>query len=135
MSPGKKILGPPKGAASTLDTAGELLGSRFGDRAALTPEPDPAPAAEPEQSATEAPAKKATKSRPDPAGMTRRTYYLTTTDADALEAAVERVQTSTNNLVPKHKVYAAVFRHGTDHLDEAVTELTTELLKGLTPPA
>lgn len=111
----------PKGAADA-SAAATIMRSRF-DR----PE-DPAAEA-PEAATEEAPARPRT--RPDAEGMTKRTYYLSEADAEALDGAVARLYDEMRGLVPKHRIIGAVIASGLADLDRIRGELRDELIASL----
>lgn len=112
----------PKGAADA-SAAAAIMRSRF-DR----PE-DPAAEA-PEAATEEAPARPRT--RPDAEGMTKRTYYLSEVDADALEATVDRLHDAVKGLAPKHRILGAIISRGLGEAEAIESELKNELIAGLT---
>jgi len=138
MSAAKK-LGPPKGAGAAVEAATAAteadrirkLSSRYqDDRQAeavtwpTTATPTPVPALE-----------RATPARPprvEPDGMTRRTYYLPTTAAETLDAAVKQIQAATGNQVSKHAALAALIAAGVGQVDEVTEQLRGDLLRALT---
>ncbi|MFF5265312.1 hypothetical protein ACFY4C_41060 [Actinomadura viridis] len=63
--------------------------------------------------------------------MTRRTYYLSTEAADALEDAVSRVRAASGGRVTKAEALAALITAGADHADVVGAQLREALLRDL----
>lgn len=129
-----KKLPPPKGADAAVQAARDaVLGSRF-NRAEEQPAATAEPARNPEPvAAAPAPAPKpapASTSR-EPDGMTRRTYYVSTAAADALDAAVKKVKDATGGRVPKHEILAALISAGAGQVDAVGAQLRADLLRNL----
>lgn len=150
---GKKV-GPPRGAGAAADAvvaAGAAresetdrigkLSNRYQDdrpaealnwgppRTPTSPPPITAPAP-----AGEATGPARTPRRPprsEPAGMTRRTYYLPESAAEALAAAVDRIQAATRGQVTKHEALAAVITAGVAQADDVADRLRADLLRRL----
>lgn len=79
----------------------------------------------------ETPADPPPRARSDAEGMTRRTYYLTATDADALEETVTQIYTQLNGLTPRHRILGALLSAGVNQRETITSQLRAELLKGL----
>lgn len=150
---GKK-LPPPKGAAEVMDAAGQvdeasrvrrlsdrysepgaaLDWSRSGGRVvsavptATEPTATPAPASTPPA----APPRRPTRERrPEPEGMTRKTYYLPVDAADALDQAVKHVQKAVGGRVDKHVVLGALIAAGAADKDRVASAIRAALLRDL----
>lgn len=136
--PKKKRLGrrtdPPKGL-DEVAAAANMLESRFEQRptaeepvdqasaaTAAEPEPQPEPAAAPK--APRAPRKEAD-------GMTRKTFYLTETDAAEFEATVEQISAALKGRVPKHRIIGALLAPGLADIDGRINLLREELFAEL----
>lgn len=67
---------------------------------------------------------------PPPGGpetMTRRTYYLAETDADALETAVAAIHQTLHGRIPKHQILGALLTEGITRRDAITQRLKDEL--------
>lgn len=129
----KKVLGPPKGAAETAETARQtVLRGRFSDEGDGTTEAG-TPAAEGRTPASHTshtrvqPAKR----RAEPEGMTRRTYYLPQAAAAALDEAVATIRAATGDRVSKHEALALLITAGAERADELAEEARAALLREL----
>jgi hypothetical protein len=152
-----KKLGPPKGteaathaaaaAAETEHSRIDRLSNRYQQHVteqdgpapvwpqAATPGPAPAPAAA--APAADAPPARpghrapASRSRPEPEGMTRKTFYLTTDTVAALERAVQQIQRATGGTVNKHAALGALIAAGVAQTDAVTQALREEVLQSL----
>lgn len=59
--------------------------------------------------------------------MTRRTYYLAETDADALEAAVAVIHRTLRGRIPKHQILGAILTEGINGRDAITRRLKDDL--------
>jgi hypothetical protein len=127
---------PPRGRDEAQAAAEVLSAGRY----VPTPdaEPAPAPALEPKPGPTVGTAKpvppakkKSRRGRADAEGMTRRTYYMRTVDADDVENAVNRIYAQLHELVPKHRIFRTILTMGLDHVDDVAQRLKDELRAGL----
>lgn len=66
--------------------------------------------------------------------MTRRTYYLPTEVADALDAAVDQVLAATVGRTAKHEALAVIITAGCQQAPTLASGLRAELLAELTKP-
>jgi cell pole-organizing protein PopZ len=119
----RKNLGPPKGAEQTRQA---ILGQRFhnpgSDDVTVAPETQ-TPASHPPHTRVQ---------RREPPGMTRRTYYLPESAADALDDAVAKVQAATGGRTSKHEALAALITAGAAQADAIADDLRAALLRELT---
>lgn len=124
----------PRGLSEAKNAAAKLSDGTYA----------PAPEAEPETAAAPTPpasvvavAKPASTSakprrgRSDAEGMTRRTFYLQTVDADDLEQAITQTHEKLNGLVPKHRILKTILSMGLNNLDDVTQRLKDELRAGL----
>lgn len=63
--------------------------------------------------------------------MTRRTVYISTDAAGALDTALGRIQAATGGRVPKHEALAALIAAGVDQVDQVTEHLRAQLLRSL----
>lgn len=153
-----KKLGPPKGteaathaAAAAAETEQDRIGrlsNRYQEHVAEPGRPAPAwpqpaapgPAAAPAavapiaESAPVRPERRqppTSRSRPEPEGMTRKTFYLTTDTVAALESAVEQIQRATGGTVNKHAALGALIAAGVAQTDAVTRALREEVLQSL----
>jgi hypothetical protein len=148
-----KKLGPPKGteaaahaaaaAAETEQSRIDRLSNRYQQHVAEPGRPAPewtqpaatgpaaVPAAETPPARTERRRATASRSRPEPEGMTRKTFYLTTDAVTALEGAVEQIQRATGGTVNKHAALGALIAAGVAQTDAVTQALREEVLQSL----
>lgn len=111
-----KILPPPKGIDAATQAARDVtLRSRFTGRD--DPAPEPAPAAR--------------RRRVEPAGMTRRTYYLTTGTAEQLEDTLRRLEQASGGMYPRHELMAALVAAAAGQVDDLVVRLREQAMARL----
>jgi hypothetical protein len=128
---GKRLLPPPKGADAAAQAARDaVLGSRFQREDASTPAA-PTPAVVEQAPAGRLRPTRSAKRRGEPDGMTRRTVYISTGTATALDSALERIQAATGGRVPKHEALAALIAAGVDQVDQVTEHLREQLLRSL----
>lgn len=126
----KGKLGPPRGAD---ETRAAMLSSRFSQ-----PEAAASPAAEaPATTApTRAPAPATAKTpKPPtsrtPAGMVRRSYYLSSATAEQFDQAINQLVESTGGLLPRHEAAAALIAAGTGQVDAVLADVRRRLMANL----
>lgn len=125
---------PPKGL-NEVEAAASLMENRFEQRGQAPAEPEVEEPTPPVATAAEpapAPPKPPRAPRKDADGMARRTYYLTETDADEFEAAVERISEALKGRVPKHRIIGALLAPGLADVDGRINLLREELIAELT---
>ncbi|GGL56649.1 hypothetical protein [Planomonospora parontospora] len=123
MTPAKKI-GPPKGVAASTEAARmATLGGRFSDAS-----PASTPSSDTGVPTSYTPPK---RRRGEPAGMTRRTYYLPTQVAEDLDAAVEQLLAATAGRATKHEALAAILTAGCRQAPTLAAGLRAALLAEL----
>lgn len=143
----RRQLGAPKGAQQTAAKARDVLGDTTPDTAQDAPAagqaaPDTAVSETPTPvSETPTPASYTShtrltqgsrRRRAEPAGMTRRTYYLPEDTAVALDAAVARIQAATGGRTSKHEALSAIIAAGTAHAAGIAASQRAALLAELT---
>lgn len=71
------------------------------------------------------------RSRPDPAGMCRESYYLSTEARDALAVAVDQVLAALGGDVPKHVAVSALINAGAAAAGQVAADLASERAREL----
>jgi len=148
-----KKLPPPKGTAAATHAAAAAaeseqdritrLSSRYQEHVAEPTAPArpvptwpqsgasaaEAPAAAPTRPADRRP--QASRTRPEPEGMTRKTLYMSLDAAAALESAIAQIQRATGGTVSKHAALAALIAAGVAQTDAVTQALREEVLQSL----
>jgi hypothetical protein len=154
-----KKLPPPKGTAAATQAAAAAaeteqdriarLSNRYQEHATEPARPGPlwpqpnaagpatappagAPASETPPSRPEQRRRPVSRSRPEPEGMTRKTFYLTVDAAAALEGAVTQIQRATGGTVNKHAALGALIAAGVAQIDTVTQALREQVLQSLT---
>jgi hypothetical protein len=124
---------PPKGLSEAQNAAELLSEGRYAPPAEAPPEPAPAAAPTPVVGVAKPPstATKPRRGRGDAEGMTRRTFYLQTVDADDLETAINQTHKQLHGLVPKHRILKTILSMGLNNLEDITQRLKDELRAGL----
>ncbi|NYD51716.1 hypothetical protein BJY14_007699 [Actinomadura luteofluorescens] len=73
------------------------------------------------------------RQRREPAGKTRKTYYLAADTVAALDEAVERIRSALGGRVDRHEAIGAIITAGAAQTDQIVAALRAELLRDLAP--
>lgn len=128
MTPGKKNVPEP----DTHDTdPNGVLRSRLGNVQIGTADP----AAETPTPAHTQPTSRVREgmgTRPDPAGMRRRSLYVTAGASEALEQAADQVLSALGSDVPRHVALSALLQAGAAQAETVAAELTQQRAAELT---
>ncbi|MEU8347676.1 hypothetical protein AB0C74_38765 [Spirillospora sp. NPDC048832] len=69
--------------------------------------------------------------RREPAGKTRKTYYLAADTVSALDDAVERIRSALGGRVDRHEAIGAIIAAGAAQTDQIIAALRADLLREL----
>lgn len=107
------------------------LNTRFSMSPATAAEPARTQSAPARTSGTRGYGRGTGKSRPDPAGMCRESFYLSVEARDALAAAVDQVVAALGGDVPKHVAISALIAAGAAQSGRVAADLAADRAKEL----